>query len=123
MFLECIISQKSCLEKFQSVIWFEPLGLQMLDIIYSTLKEMENVSRSTDQVSDQDTDQDDNISRLIKALGDKEMSATDIMSGLGLSHRPTFRKNYLAPALDKGIIERTIPDKPNSKNQKYRKVK
>ena len=95
----------------------------MLDIIYSTLKEMENVSRSTDQVSDQDTDQDDNISRLIKALGDKEMSATDIMSGLGLSHRPTFRKNYLAPALDKGIIERTIPDKPNSKNQKYRKVK
>ena len=123
MFFECIISQKSCLEKFQSVIWFEPLGLQMLDIIYSTLKEMENVSRSTDQVSDQDTDQDDNISRLIKALGDKEMSATDIMSGLGLSHRPTFRKNYLAPALDKGIIERTIPDKPNSKNQKYRKVK
>ncbi len=95
----------------------------MLDIIYSTLKEMENVSCSTDQVSDQDTDQDDNISRLIKVLGDKEMSATDIMSRLGLSHRPTFRKNYLVPALDKGIIERTIPDKPNSKNQKYRKVK
>ena len=95
----------------------------MLDIINSTLKEMENVSRSTDQVSDQDTDQDDNISRLIKFLGDKEMSATDIMSRLGLSHRPTFRKNYLAPALEKGIIERTIPDKPNSKNQKYRKVK
>lgn len=95
----------------------------MLDIIYSTLNDMKNVSRSTDQVSDQDTDQDDNISRLIRALGDKEMSATDIMSRLGLSHRPTFRKNYLAPALEKGIIESTIPDKLNSKNQKYRKVK
>ena len=95
----------------------------MLDIIYSTLKDMENVSRSTDQVSDQDTDQDDNISRLTKIMGDKEMSAAEIMNELGLSHRPTFRKNYLAPALEKGIIERTIPDKPNSKNQKYRKVK
>ena len=95
----------------------------MLDIIYSTLKDMENVSRSTDQVSDQDTDQDDNIGKLIKVLGDKEMSAADIMGELGLSHRPTFRQNYLASALEQGIIERTIPDKPNSKNQKYRKVK
>lgn len=95
----------------------------MLDIIYSTLKDMENVGRSTDQVSDQYTDQDDNIRRLTKVLGDKEMSAADIMSELGLSHRPTFRKNYLALALEKGIIERTIPDKPNSRNQKYRKVK
>ena len=95
----------------------------MLDIIYSTLKNMEIVSRSTDQVSDQDTDQDDNISRLTKVLGDKEMSAADIMNELELSHRPTFRNNYLAPALNKGIIERTIPDKPNSKNQKYRKIR
>ncbi|WP_365728581.1 Fic family protein [Ruminococcus sp.] len=43
------------------------------------------------------------------------------MKRLELSHRPTFRKNYLTPALDKKLIERTIPDKPNSKNQKYRK--
>ncbi|MBP5363274.1 MAG: transcriptional regulator [Ruminococcus sp.] len=76
----------------------------MLEILYSTLKNMENVSRSTDLVSDQDTDQDDNISRLTKVLGDKEMSAADIMSEQGLSHRPTFRINYLASALNKGII-------------------
>ena len=91
--------------------------------VHFNLNDMENVSRTTDQVSDQDTDQDDNIGRLTKVLGDKEMSAAGIMCELGLSHRPTFRKNYLAPALEKGIIERTIPDKPNSKNQKYRKVR
>ena len=42
---------------------------------------------------------------------------------LGLKHRPTFRDNYLLPALELGIIEMTVPDKPNSSNQKYRKVK
>ena len=41
---------------------------------------------------------------------------------LGLSHRPTFRKNYLQPALDAGLIERTLPDKPNSRLQKYRRA-
>jgi len=38
-------------------------------------------------------------------------------------HKPTFRKNYLNPALEIEVIERTIPNKPSSKNQKYRKVK
>ena len=43
------------------------------------------------------------------------------MEKLGLSHRPTFRKNYLLPAMKQGLVEMTIPDKPNSRNQKYRK--
>jgi len=42
------------------------------------------------------------------------------MKKLGLSHRPTFRKNYLQPALEAGLIERTLPDKPNSSLQQYR---
>lgn len=93
----------------------------MLEIIRDTLKDTTVVGRSTDQDSDQVTDQDDAINRLLSALGDEELSAAEIMKRLELSHRPTFRKNYLTPALDKGLIERTIPDKPNSKNQKYRK--
>ena len=44
------------------------------------------------------------------------------MEKLGLSHHPNFRKNYLQPALDAGLIERTIPEKPNSRLQKYRRT-
>jgi len=55
-------------------------------------------------------------------LGDKPLLALGLMAKLNLSHRATFRKNYLYPALERGLLERTIPDKPNSKNQKYRKV-
>lgn len=93
----------------------------MLEIICNTLKDTTVAGRSTGQDSDQVTDQDKPINRLLVVLGEEELSATELMKRLGLSHRPTFRKNYLTPALKKGLIERTIPDKPNSKNQKYRK--
>lgn len=96
----------------------------MLEIIRDSLKEVTVVGRSTDQDSDQVTDQDKSpVDRLLSVLGNDMLSATEIMERLGLSHRPTFRKNYLNPALEQNLIERTIPDKPNSKNQKYRKRK
>ena len=88
----------------------------MLGIIRDTLK-------NTDQVSDQVTDQVDTpVQRLLSVLGDETLPATEIMKRLGLSHRPTFRKNYLDPALEAHLIERTIPDKPNSSKQEYRRT-
>ena len=89
----------------------------MLEIIRDTL-------RNTDQVSDQVADQVDNpVQRLLSVLGDETISAAELMRRLGLSHRPTFRKNYLDPALAAHLIERTIPDKPNSSKQKYRRYR
>ena len=94
----------------------------ILEIIRDSLTEITVIGRSTDQDSDQVTDQDKTpIERILSALGDETLSATDLMERLGLSHKPTFRKNYLNPALEQKLIERTIPNKPNSKNQKYRK--
>jgi hypothetical protein len=58
--------------------------------------------------------------RLIIAIGLSQRSASDLMIKLGLSHRPTFRKNYLHPALEAGMIEMTQPDTPRARNQKYR---
>ncbi|MEL6306140.1 MAG: Fic family protein, partial [Bacteroidota bacterium] len=38
-----------------------------------------------------------------------------------LRHRETFRDNYLLPSIQEGLVEMTIPDKPKSPNQKYRR--
>lgn len=96
----------------------------MLSIIRDSLKEVTVLGHNTDQDSDQDGDQDDApVDRLLFVLGNRTLSAAALMEQLGLSHRPTFRKNYLNPALKQNLIERTLPDKPNSKNQKYRKIK
>ena len=71
----------------------------------------------TDQDSDQVSDQ---VVKLLKLFDGKSLSATELMENLGLSHKPTFRTNYLHPALDRRFIEMIIPDKPNSRLQKYR---
>ena len=94
----------------------------MLEIIRDSLMEVTVVGRSTDQDGDQVGDQDKSpVERLLSVLGSDVLSAAELMQRLSLSHKPTFRKNYLNPAIEQGLIERTIPDKPNSRNQRYRK--
>ncbi len=49
------------------------------------------------------------------------MSSNEILEKLGLKSKETLRKNYLNPAIELGLLELSYPDKPTSKNQRYRK--
>ncbi len=72
------------------------------------------------QVSSSDEMESEYVKRLVEVMDfDVQYSAKRLMEMLNLKSRETFRKNYMDPALRLGIVERTIPDKPNSKNQKY----
>ena len=51
---------------------------------------------------------------------DSDRSRVEILESLGLRNRSNLAANYLRPALDAGLIEMTIPDKPTSGRQKYR---
>ena len=57
---------------------------------------------------------------MILAIAHEELSSVTIRGRLGLKHRGSFQENYLRPALEKNLIEPTIPDKPTSRLQKYR---
>ena len=50
---------------------------------------------------------------------DVPYTALALMNELGLKSRASFRQNYLVPALELNLIKMTIPDKPNSRNQRY----
>ncbi len=62
------------------------------------------------------------IKKLMKVIESYPQSATELMQKLNLKSRVGFRKNYLQPALDAGLIGMTEPNKPTSKNQKYFKI-
>ena len=49
-----------------------------------------------------------------------EMTKTELMQTLKLTHRQSFTETYLLPSLNQGVIEMTLPDKPKSSKQKYR---
>ena len=48
------------------------------------------------------------------------MSRRQIRESLGLTGEEHFRVAYLKPALEIGLIEMTLPDKPKSRAQRYR---
>lgn len=85
----------------------------MLNILHDALVQ----ALQTDLVTDPVTDQ---VKRLILALHNQPAKTTsELMVVLNLKHRPTFRKNYLQPALAAKWIEMTQPNTPKSPTQKY----
>jgi len=77
----------------------------------------EDVTQSVTQSTPQSSDP---VELLLEHLKQGEQSSGELRVKLHLTHRTNFRKNYLTPALEQGLIEMTLPDKPNSRLQKYR---
>ncbi|STZ76534.1 Fic family protein [Bergeriella denitrificans] len=70
------------------------------------------------QVTPQVTPQVLEVVALLRKLGGA-LSKLEMMRHLKLKDDKHFRKVYLVPAMEAGLIEMTIPDKPRSRNQKY----
>jgi ATP-dependent DNA helicase RecG len=57
--------------------------------------------------------------KMLKVLNG-EMRRGEIMAALRLKDEKHFREHYQQAGISLGVIEMTIPDKPNSSKQRYR---
>lgn len=62
------------------------------------------------------------IKALMSVVQSYPMTAAELMEKLGLKSRASFRKNYLQPALEAGLIAMTEPESPTNRNQRYYKI-
>ena len=82
------------------------------------------IDQALDGALSQMSEEDALRSREVRALLDTmeygvPYTGSQLMARLGLRSRDNFRKLYLVPALEQGLIAMTIPDKPTSRNQTY----
>ena len=80
-----------------------------------------NLHGDTTQVTAQVTAQDEQVEREAKLLEYCNIARTrdEMQQFCGIAHREYFRKSILIPLLQSGKLSMTIPDKPNSRNQRY----
>lgn len=88
---------------------------------------LSQIDKILDEISSQISEENEYLSETVKGLlevmeYDVPYTSKTLMEKLGLKSREGFRKNYLRPAMELNLIRRTIPDKPDSRNQRYIKI-
>ena len=62
----------------------------------------------------------EHVNKLLEVMEDDiPYSANELLMLLNIKSKETLRASYLNPALENGLIKMTLPEKPNSKNQRY----
>lgn len=85
---------------------------------------LSQIDKILDDVGLQIQEDSEQLSQYVKKLldimeYDIPYTSTALMEKLGLKSKEGFRRNYLRPAVEQGLVRMTIPDKPNSRNQRY----
>lgn len=87
----------------------------------SNLKPNDTVSDTVnDTVSD--TVKNDKVAAILTFCAEPR-SATEIAKKIGITSKTYAIRRYITPLVSSGKLRRTVPDKPNSRNQRYIKAK
>ena len=119
---------ESQIEKFQKE-YYEAIAQCHIDGTSTIFIEfmLSQIDKILDDITMQLNDDNEQLSEGIKRLLDVmeydiPYTGKTLMDKLGLKSKEGFRRNYLRPAVDMHLIRMTIPDKPNSRNQRYVKI-
>ena len=98
---------------------YAPKFVSTASAFHVVLKNMNyNLDGTTNQVAIQDNNQDARTEALLEFCA-IERTREEMQRDLEIINRGYFRTDILKPLLDSGQLRMTLPDKPNSRNQKY----
>ena len=85
---------------------------------------LEQIDKILGEIIEQISLSDENASEYVKRLldvmeYDMPYTLNTLMQLLELKSKETIRRHYIHPALKMGLIQMTLPDKIQSKNQRY----
>jgi ATP-dependent DNA helicase RecG len=80
----------------------------------------ERAKGGTGQVTPQVTPHVTPQVRRLLAVLEGELLRDELQERLGIADRKYLRLEFLVPAMEAGLVEMTIPDKPRSSKQRYR---
>lgn len=88
---------------------------------------LSQIDKILDDISDQISEKSEYLSESVQKLlevmeYDVPYTSNTLMEKLGLKAKEGFRRNYLQPAIELNLVRMTIPDKPNSRNQRYVRI-
>lgn len=88
---------------------------------------LQQIDKILDEISVQITEGNEYLSEAVKRLlevmeYDVPYTGKALMKRLALKSREGFRRNYLHPAVQLNLVRMTLPDKLNSRNQRYIKT-
>lgn len=82
-------------------------------------KEIKAPDKAPDKALDKAPDDLEDLTDKILLFCKEPKSAIQIMTKFNYKNIKRFRRDYIKPLVEKGILKMTIPDKPTSKYQKY----
>lgn len=89
----------------------------MLDAI------LETVSRILEESNKHSSYKSSQVKKLISVMEEGiPYTLRELLELVEMKSRVSFKKNYLDPAIESGLIKMTLPDTPSSRNQRYIKI-
>jgi ATP-dependent DNA helicase RecG len=90
-------------------------------VVLKNVNYIEGNGQDNGQDDGQDIGQDEWRDRLVDFCSESR-TREEMQNYMGISSKTSFRRIFLKPLLKSGKLKMTLPDKPNSGNQKYIKA-
>jgi Fic family protein len=120
--IESIIKERQQ-EYYESISKCNKVGNSNIFIEFMLDAILETINRTIDGSRQEISEISIQVKKLLKVMRiNTPYTTIELMEALKLKSRASFKKNYLDPAIGLNLVNMTLPNTPNSRNQRYQKI-